>query len=257
MKIDEMKETSSNRDISNGGVQSGATAAAAIAALQEAGNKMSRDMIQTSYRKYTQIGYLVIELIRQFYDEQRTFRITGDDGTYEFSDYSNANIRGQQTGVDGSGMPMTRVPVFDITIKAQKRSPFAREAQNQRAMELYSAGFFNPDNATPALAALEMMEFEGIEKIREKVGEGQTLMNMVMQLQQQVQQLMQLVQLANGRPAAPMEAPAEDGGSQQTAPGRGSIGGQALDAQSGNAMSSYTKRILDQGSMDMNKGAEA
>ena len=49
-KINEMKETAANRDVSSGGAQSGVTAAAAIAALQEAGNKVSRDMIAASYR---------------------------------------------------------------------------------------------------------------------------------------------------------------------------------------------------------------
>ena len=39
MKIDELKETSSNRDVSQGSSSGGVTAAAAIAALQEAGNK--------------------------------------------------------------------------------------------------------------------------------------------------------------------------------------------------------------------------
>ena len=68
MKIDELKETSSNRDVSQGSTSGGVTAAAAIAALQEAGNKTSRDMIASSYRSYTQECYLAIELIRQFYD---------------------------------------------------------------------------------------------------------------------------------------------------------------------------------------------
>ncbi|HWQ51043.1 MAG TPA: hypothetical protein VN369_04480 [Terriglobales bacterium] len=77
-KIEELKETSSNRDFNSGGSSGGVTAAAAIAALQEAGSKASRDMIAGSYRAYTAMVYLAIELIRQFYDEARTFRITGE-----------------------------------------------------------------------------------------------------------------------------------------------------------------------------------
>lgn len=49
MKVDELKETSSNRDVSSGGTMGGVTAASAITALQEAGNKTSRDMISASY----------------------------------------------------------------------------------------------------------------------------------------------------------------------------------------------------------------
>ena len=55
MKIEEMKDTASNRDINSGGTGSGVTAAAAIAALQEAGNKASRDMISASYRAYSRV----------------------------------------------------------------------------------------------------------------------------------------------------------------------------------------------------------
>ncbi len=73
-----MKETSGNRDFSQGSTQSGVTAATAIAALQEAGSKLSRDMIRGTYRAYMEECYMVIELIRQFYDEPRKFRILGE-----------------------------------------------------------------------------------------------------------------------------------------------------------------------------------
>ena len=79
-KVDELKETSGNRDFSQGGTASGITAASAIAALQEAGSKLSRDMIKESYRAYKQVCEMCIELIRQFYSEERKFRITGKQG---------------------------------------------------------------------------------------------------------------------------------------------------------------------------------
>ncbi len=80
MKIDELKETTGNRDVSQGSTSGGVTAAAAITALQEAGNKGSRDMIAGSWHAYERIMQQVIELIRQFYDGVRCFRITGRDG---------------------------------------------------------------------------------------------------------------------------------------------------------------------------------
>lgn len=236
-KIDEMKETSANRDVSNGGSTGGATAAAAIAALQEAGNKLSRDMINGSYRSYTKVCYLCIELVRQFYDETRTFRITGQSGDYEFAEFNNANIRGQMTGVDAMGNPTYRVPVFDLKVKAQKRSPFAREAQNQRAMELYAAGFFAPDNAQAALICLDMMEFEGIDQVREKVAQGQTLMNLVQQLAAENAQMKAVLGMA---PAPMGEAPAAEA---PRAPAGDSVGAKALSDQSENPMTSYQQRM--------------
>lgn len=185
MKIEEMKDTAANRDVNSGGTTN-VTAAAAIAALQEAGNKASRDMISASYRAYTQINTLCVELMRQFYDVSRSFRITGEGNEYQFVTFDNAGLQDQVTGLDTLGNEMYRRPVFDLKIKAQKKNPFSRMEQNERAKELYSLGFFAPENAQASLIALEMMDFEGIQTVREKVMQGQTLLNMVMQMQQQL-----------------------------------------------------------------------
>lgn len=164
MKIDELKETSSNSDTTRGVTQGGVTAASAIAALQEAGSKTSRDMLKSTYRAFAKINYLCIELIRQFYDELRPFRIVADSGEYDFSDYSNKNIKGQ------SG-DYCHKPVFDISVKTQKKSPYSRLSQNEMAKELFRLGFFNPEYKNQALCALELMDFEGKAGIEAKLRE--------------------------------------------------------------------------------------
>ncbi len=166
MKIDELKETSSNSDFNRGAAANGVTAASAIAALQEAGNKVSRDMLKTTYRAYTAINYLCIELIRQFYTELRSFRISRLDGGYEFTDYSNRNLRR-----DMKNGAIFRKPVFDIAVKTQKKSPYSRLAQNELAKELFRIGFFDPRNTMQALSALEIMDFEGKGAIEAKIRE--------------------------------------------------------------------------------------
>lgn len=186
MKTDELKETSANRDFTNGGTSSGVTAAAAIAALQEAGNKISRDMIQASYRNYKGICEMVIELIRQFYTESRSFRITGDNGKTDFVDYNNAGIQDQTIPAIDGVSEYVRRPVFDLKIKPQKRSPFSIEAQYERAKELYAAGFFNPQKAQESMIALTMMDFEGKDKVLQQVQQGQTLYNVVQQLMMRI-----------------------------------------------------------------------
>lgn len=185
MKIDEMKETASNRDVSAGGTSSGVTAAAAISALQEAGNKVSRDMIAASYRAQVDIVRMCVELMRQFYDVQRTFRIT-NEMPYEYAEVGNGILGDQPNGYDAEGNKLFRRPIFDIKIKAQKKNPFSRAEQNERAKELYGLGFFNPEHAQEALLALDMMDFEGIDKIKRQISEGATLMNLLQQSQQQV-----------------------------------------------------------------------
>ncbi len=204
MKIEEMKDTAANRDVNSGGAGSGVTAAAAIAALQEAGNKASRDMISASYRAYTALNSMCIELIRQFYDETRSFRITGQTpGEYQFVDVNNGPIRDQAVSpaYEGEEPELYRKPIFDIKIMAQKKNPFSRMEQNERAKELYKLGFFNPKRAQEALGALEMMEFEGKEKVQEQVKQGETLMKNMEKMSQQMEQMGALIQAATG--AAP------------------------------------------------------
>ena len=171
-KIDELKETSGNRDFSQGGVSSGVTAASAIAALQEAGSKLTRDMVKGGYRAFSELNSLAVELIRQFYDEPRFFRILGDNGQQEFISYDNSQIRLKNQG-STFGIEMgSRKPVFDIKVSAQKASPFSKISQNELALQLYNAGMFNPELRQQALLAISMMDFEGKSALAAKLSSG-------------------------------------------------------------------------------------
>ena len=173
LKINELKETSNSRDVNQGGVTGGVTAASAIAALQEAGSKSSRDVIRASYRAFVQVVELMIELIREFYTETRPFRVAvpGAQG-YAFADYSNAGLRPHATGTDANGAPLCRMAAFDVSVHAQKQSPYATASQNELAKQLYQLGVFDPARAQQALPMLEMMSFEGREKVMEDVRAG-------------------------------------------------------------------------------------
>lgn len=262
MKIDELKETSSNRDVSQGSSSGGVTAAAAIAALQEAGNKTSRDMISASYRSFTEECYLAIELIRQFYNEKRSFRITGDTGQNEYIQFSNANLKGKPIPPAFSGqelqpgyMPAMRRPVFDIVIKPQKRSPYSKMAQNELGKELYQLGVFNPQLAEQSLALLEMMDFDGQEKVKDRVQQGQTLMNQIIMMQQQMQQMMAIIADLSGKKLpGEGEAPQKSTGGAQSAPkheGGKSMGSAQTDAQKA-TMTAYGERLAARAKPDMN-----
>lgn len=169
-KIDELKETSGNRDFSQGGVSSGVTAASAIAALQEAGSKLTRDMVKSGYRAFSELNILAIELIRQFYDEPRFFRIVGENGGQQFISYDNSAIRYRNGGIQ-SEMSM-RKPIFDVKACAEKSSPFSKISQNELALQLYNAGIFNPEVRGQAIMAVNMMDFEGKSALLSKLSSG-------------------------------------------------------------------------------------
>lgn len=221
LKIDEMKETSGNRDFAQGGTSGGVTSGTAIAQLAEAGNKLSRDMIKSAYRAYRQVTYLVIDLIRQFYEESRFFRIIGERGQMEFVQFTGRQIAEKPIDPAYGLQDGFRVPIFDVEISAQKQSPFSTVVQNERAMQLYAAGFFNPEMADQSLAALDMMTFDGIEKVRDRIAQNGTLFQQVQQMQQQMAQLAAIVDAQNGTTIlqnmagafngqAPADAPAGD-----------------------------------------------
>ena len=211
-KVDELKETTGNRDISTGGTTAGVTAASAIAAMQEAGSKLSRDNSKASYRAYRKVILMVIELIRQFYDMPRCFRIMGDNGAARYVEYSNAGIQPQHQGFD-MGVDMGyRLPLFDIEITAQKQSPYSKMSQNELALQFYGAGFFAPQNADQALACLDMMDFDRKQFIMQKIAQNGGMYQQMLMMQQQMLMLAQMVDQSRGTNLADQIAAGITGG---------------------------------------------
>lgn len=245
MKIDELKETSANRDFAQGSTSSGVTAAAAIAALQEAGNKQARDIQAGSYRAFTEICHLIIENIRQFYDEGRSFRITGEKvDEFEFVQYSNANIKPH---IDMNGN--TRRPIFDIKIKPQRKNPYTKAINNETVKELFSMGFFNPQIADQAMIALEAMDFEGKTEVQRKVGENKMMYDTIMQLQADLQKAAVIIESLTGRSMQGGSTAPQTSAEPQTAKEvKGSTKGEEGD---------YTRRIRENATPNMEKASEA
>ena len=173
--IQELRETSGNTETSTGNISSGVTAASAIAALQEASGKGSKDSTQTTYRAYTQIVNLCIELIRQFYDMPRQFRIVGEYGMQQYVSYTNAGIQPQYQGNDFGQDMGFRLPVFDIKVSAQKKNVYTKVSQNELALQFFQHGFFNPQMTDQTLMCLEMMDFDGKDAIMQKVAQMGTM----------------------------------------------------------------------------------
>lgn len=252
MKINELKETGSNRDFNSGSATSGVTAAAAISALQESGNKISRDIISASYGVYRNICYRVIDLMRQFYDEARSFRITGQGNAgYSFVQFSNAGIKEQNVGVGANGEPLVRRPIFDIVVKAQRKNPFTRASQNELAVTLYKLGFFNPERAQEALGAIELMEFEGKDSVVEQINNGQTLFNVCQQMAEQLDKMAAVVQaltgedmgIANGGSHTPARKPQASSGK---------INSTVANAQK--PVNDYTQNMINRATPNVSEG---
>ncbi len=171
-KIAEMKETAGNRDGANGGTAGGVTAATAIAALQEAGGKLSRNMIDDGYEAFSDVVTLCIELIRQFYSLPRQFRLLGVMGQEEFVSYDSRGLQPQ--AVDDGVVSGYRVPEFDLEVSAQDENPYKTMEYNQLALQLFQMGFFRADMADQALRCLELMDFKNKDRLMSSILRGQT-----------------------------------------------------------------------------------
>lgn len=181
-KIEELKEILGNRDFAQGGTSGGVTAASAITALQNSGDKLSRDMISQSYTAISDVVLLVIELIRQNYNEERAFRITGDDESVKYIRYSNENIKRKEPGSFSQkaaeflktfgidiGSRTRRNIRFDVTLSVEKNNPYQRGQHNQLILTLYQMGLLNPQNAQLGSFIISNLSFDGRDKILEEL----------------------------------------------------------------------------------------
>lgn len=213
-KIDELKYVTSNQDVNNGVAPSGVTSASGIAALQESQGKNARSSNKNFYRTYRDVCYQVVELIRQFYDVPRTFRINPDGMNEQFVQYNNQGLKPQPQSTMGMDMGL-RLPEFDIEVTSEKANPYKKMEINDLALSFYNAGFFNPQMTDQALACLNMMDFVGKDDVMQKIRENGTLAEMLVMYQKMALQYAQAIdprlgeQVANqilsqgGQPVAP------------------------------------------------------
>lgn len=217
MEIREMRETTGNTDVSQG-IPTGVTSGSAISALQEAAGKTSRSQNKNAYMAYKEIVLMVIELIRQFYDIPRQFRITGESGDQEFTEYSNDNLKMQDEGTDFNGDTQYRLPVFDIEVVPQKQNPYSKNGQNETAITLYNLGVFNPEMGDQALALVECMDFNQKQDVISRIKGNQMLLQQNEALKQQCIQLASAIDSLKGTTMARDLAMTFDAGEGQPEP---------------------------------------
>lgn len=215
-KIEELKYVTSNQDVNNGVAPSGVTSASGIAALQESQGKNARSANKTFHRAFREVCYQILELIRQFYDVQRTFRINPDGMNEQFVPYDNSGLKPQPQMTMGMNMGL-RVPEFDIEVTSEKANPYKKMEINDLALSFYNSGFFNPQMTDQALACLGMMDFNKKEEVMQKIRENGTLQEMLLLYQQMAlrfaekldpalaQQVSRMILSQGGQPIVPGE----------------------------------------------------
>lgn len=219
-KIDEIKETTANRDVTSGGT-GGTSTASGIAALQESGNKVSRDLIAESYESFKEVCNLIIELVRQFYDVPRSVRIIGENGANEFMQMDNSMLQSRPVpGAFGVDAYQSAEPVFDVTVKAFKANPYTKAQANQDAINMFNMGFFEPERAQQSLACLELLDFDNKDKVKQVIEKNYN--DYLMAQQQAAIQMMQQQAGMAAQTAAPEQQAETPGGGRQARAAGGS-----------------------------------
>jgi hypothetical protein len=105
---------------------------------------------------------MVIELMRQFFEDERIYRINDAMGKKSFAKFSNKML--YKTDVTAGGITLREL-MFDIDVVIQRENPYSRESINKTLLELWTSGLFTPENRDTAIVALKNMQFDGKERL--------------------------------------------------------------------------------------------
>jgi hypothetical protein len=244
-KISELKELTSNRDISDGGTVPGIKTASGMSLMKAAADKSSRDFIQESWRCFEKITQLALSRIRQFYTDKKIFRIAGDKAKklaeetlvaqYENEAFvmfdaevlrSRKEYRpvsseealtlpfGEKLVRDGNRLLREVVikdynPEFDIEISSQSKNPVSQIQDNETVMNLLSAGLLNPGNEELLLTVCELIDVGNKEALIAHAEKGQTYQKTIEGLMMSLTQIMQLLAQASQAGMVPPELAAQ------------------------------------------------
>ncbi len=143
-----IKDESGSTDFSRGQTYGGVTAAAAIAALQEASGKRSRMVARIVHGAFEEAVGQELEVEREYCAFPRRVRL-GD----------GANAMFDAERMFAVSRLNNRLPVeFAVTVKAQRENRFTVAAHNETVLSLVKLGMLAPD------AGLELMLFDGKEQ---------------------------------------------------------------------------------------------
>jgi len=120
----EMGDRAGQQDVSNGKAPSASMPAAAILALQEADDTRLALSAKEMASSIRDTGWQLLQLVRQFWNEDRVVRTWSADGDLEVQRFTGADV----------------AKSLDIHVSAESALPRSKAARSQLAMELKNSG---------------------------------------------------------------------------------------------------------------------
>ena len=87
----------------------------------------------------------------------RACGISGKDGTLSYVGISGRALTAESEGIR---------PHFDIKVEAKENSPTMKKERNELIRALYEDGAFKAENVKETLIMLELMDFDGVSRLR-------------------------------------------------------------------------------------------
>jgi hypothetical protein len=143
----DIQDLSGQHDVSNGSTPPGVTAATAISFLQEQDESLISTHFTSVEEAIEKIATQCLDYVKSFWDDARTVKIVGAEGTFDVQSFKGSDLRGNG----------------DIRVESGSALPTSRAAKQAFIMDLMTKGFIPPDEG------LEMMEVGGIDKIYERI----------------------------------------------------------------------------------------
>ena len=143
----DMEDISAQHQVSKGNTPAGVTAATAISYLQERDDSVLSHTYASVEQGFEKLARQVLSHVVQYWDVERTVRVTGVDGSFDALTLKGADIK------NGT----------DIRMEAGSALPVSKAARQALLMDLMNSG------AIPPTKALELMEIGGVQKLYEQL----------------------------------------------------------------------------------------
>lgn len=179
----DMKMDSGQNQFSRGEVSGGVTAASAISALQEAGGKITRMRTAILSAGMKQIVTQVLWLVAQYYTEDRTRLLIGDD-----EQPHEVRLQARYLMPRGSSAGAFPPPPYSVQIQIQRRNPLRVAAQNDLFLQAYTMSA-QSGQSFPLSVLFSLLEVDGRDRIVPQLQKIEQQTQNAMQMQAQMEEL--------------------------------------------------------------------
>lgn len=180
----DLKQDSGQNNFARGESGGGITAASAIAALQEAGGKITRYRTAILNGGFREIVMQILWIMKEYYKHNDILAITGRQEQLKIVEKNSGRLFG------GLGK---ETPPYTVQIQVQRRNPLRIQAQNELLTQAFSMAAQSGQHF-PLTLYFEMLNIDGKDRIMPALQQVDKTTEILQNAQQQMAQAEQMAQ---------------------------------------------------------------